>query len=124
MGSCSRQPTRGDADQNKYIRMIVSRLFSEARTLQVALRRNYGASAVLFNKAADPIQQLFVDKIREYDAKAKEQGSGLVDSTPDVEKRLQQELDKVARQYGGGAGVDMTAFPTFEFKDPVIDPLA
>merc|ERR1711887_499014 len=123
MGSSSRQSYDDDIQRRK-IRMIVSRLFSEARTLQVALRRNYGATSVLFNTAVDPVQQLFIDKIREYDAKATEQGTGLVDASPEVEKRLQQELDKVAKQYGGGAGVDMTAFPTFEFKDPVIDPLA
>ncbi|CAL4063761.1 unnamed protein product, partial [Meganyctiphanes norvegica] len=104
-------------------RMIVTRLFSNVRTLQVALRCNYGATSVL-NQAVDPIQQLFVDKIRAYDVKAKEQGTGLVDATPEVEKRLEQELGKVAKAYGGGDGIDMTAFPTFEFTDPVVDPLA
>lgn len=43
-------------------------------------------------------------------------GGKLVDMTPEVEKQLQQELDKVARQYGGGPGVDMTKFPTFTFQ--------
>lgn len=43
-------------------------------------------------------------------------GGKLVDATPAVEKQLQQELDKVARQYGGGAGVDMTKFPSFKFE--------
>ena len=41
---------------------------------------------------------------------------GLVDSTPQVERQLQQELDKVANQYGGGEGVDMTKFPSFTFE--------
>lgn len=40
----------------------------------------------------------------------------LVDATPEVEKELQQELSKVARQYGGGEGVDMAKFPTFNFE--------
>lgn len=74
-------------------------------------------------KTSDPIQQLFVDKIQEYSKKSKAAGGKLVDMTPEVEKQLQQELDKVARQYGGGPGVDMTKFPTFTFQDPKIDPL-
>lgn len=43
-------------------------------------------------------------------------GGKLVDATPAIEKQMQQELDKVARQYGGGAGIDMTKFPTFQFE--------
>ena len=40
-------------------------------TVAVAARRNYGVSAVLLQKASDPIQQLFVDKVREYGQKSK-----------------------------------------------------
>lgn len=42
-----------------------------------------------------------------------------MDATPTTEKQLQQELDKVARQYGGGAGVDMTKFPAFKFEGKI-----
>ncbi|XP_071519255.1 ATP synthase-coupling factor 6, mitochondrial [Panulirus ornatus] len=104
--------------------MIVTRTIPKLRYLHTALRRNYGASAVLMKKAADPIQQLFVDKIHEYSKKSKAAGGKLVDATPEVERELEQELSKVARQYGGGPGVDMTKFPTFKFEDPVIDPVA
>ncbi|XP_066942867.1 ATP synthase-coupling factor 6, mitochondrial isoform X1 [Macrobrachium rosenbergii] len=109
--------------QTNHERMIVTRLIPEARTLQTVLRRNYGVSAVLLQKAGDPIQQLFVDKIREYGKKKSAAGGKLVDSNPQIEKEMQQELDKVARQYGGGPGVDMTKFPAFEFTDPKINPL-
>ncbi|KAK3885332.1 hypothetical protein Pcinc_010454 [Petrolisthes cinctipes] len=102
-------------------KMIVTRILPEARTLQAALRRNYGASAILMKKAVDPIQQLFVDKIQEYSKKSKTAGGKLVDATPEIEKQLQQELDKVARHYGGGAGVDMTKFPDFKFTDPKVE---
>ncbi|KAK8406613.1 hypothetical protein O3P69_007307 [Scylla paramamosain] len=102
-------------------RMIVTRIIPEGRALQVVLRRNYGVSAVLMKKVADPIQQLFVDKIHEYNQKSKTTGGKLVDATPAIEKQMQQELDKVARQYGGGAGVDMTKFPDFKFEDPKVD---
>merc|ERR1711915_498152 len=107
----------------KIYRMIVTRLIPEARTLQTVVRRNFGASAVVLKKAADPIQQLFVDKIQEYGKKSKAAGGKLVDVTPEVQRELQQELDKVARQFGGGPGVDMTKFPTFSFQDPKIEPL-
>ena len=32
-------------------------------------------------------------------------------------------LFQVAKNYGGGAGVDMTAFPDFKFADVVVDPI-
>ncbi|XP_045619308.1 ATP synthase-coupling factor 6, mitochondrial [Procambarus clarkii] len=104
--------------------MIVTRLIPEMRSLRCAVHRNYGASAVLLKKASDPIQQLFLDKIQDYSKKSKALGGKLVDLTPDIEKQLQQELDKVARHYGGGQGVDMTKFPTFKFEEPKIDPVA
>ena len=45
----------------------------------------------------------------------------MVDATPEVETALKDELDKVAQSYGGGAGVDMKAFPNFQYKDPQLD---
>lgn len=39
---------------------------------------------------------------------------------PAVAKLKKQELEKITRQYGGGSGVDMTQFPTFQFKGKVI----
>jgi hypothetical protein len=43
-------------------------------------------------------------------------GGKLVEPTPEIERELATELEKVAKQYGGGEGVDMTQFPTFKFK--------
>ena len=57
----------------------------------------------------------------EYGTKKKTAGGGLVEATPKVEADLKEELDKVAQSYGGGAGVDMLAFPVFEFTDPKLD---
>lgn len=42
-------------------------------------------------------------------------GGKLVDPTPEIQKEKQSELDRVARQFGGGGGVDMTKFPDFKF---------
>uniref|UniRef100_T1J6P0 ATP synthase-coupling factor 6, mitochondrial n=1 Tax=Strigamia maritima TaxID=126957 RepID=T1J6P0_STRMM len=85
-------------------------------------KRNYGITCVLYQKAAtDPIQKLFVDKIREY--KNKSVGGKLVDSTPKLEKDMANEMEKIERQYGGGAGVDLTKFPNVTFKEVKIDPI-
>lgn len=52
----------------------ISKMIVTPRAIQVTrsvLNRNYGISAVLYAKASDPIQQLFVDKVREYASKSK-----------------------------------------------------
>ncbi|KAJ3648589.1 hypothetical protein Zmor_020382 [Zophobas morio] len=87
----------------------------------VVHKRNIGILAPCLQKATDPIQQLFIEKIREY--KQKSTGGKLVEPSPDIEKELKSELEKVSRVYGGGPGVDMTKFPTIKFDDPVIDPI-
>ena len=48
----------------------------------------------------------------------------MVEATPAVEANLKDELDKVAQSYGGGAGVDMKAFPNFQYTDPILDKAA
>lgn len=50
-------------------------------------------------------------------------GGKLVDGTPEIEREMKQELDKLSKRYGGGEGVDMTKFPEFKFTDPKIDPI-
>uniref|UniRef100_A0A8B9KQ20 ATP synthase peripheral stalk subunit F6, mitochondrial n=1 Tax=Astyanax mexicanus TaxID=7994 RepID=A0A8B9KQ20_ASTMX len=65
----------------------------------------------------DPIKRLFLDKIREYSTKSKAH-DGLVDAGPEYEKEFSEELAKLQRLYGNG---DLTAFPEFEFPEPVLD---
>lgn len=48
---------------------------------------------------------------------------GFVDPTPQSQNELKTELERVAKQYGGGSGVDMTKFPDFKFEDPLLDPV-
>ena len=50
--------------------------------------------------ASDPIQKLFVDKIREYNQKSKGSADGLVDANERVIKGLNEEMQRVARSYG------------------------
>ncbi|XP_036400937.1 ATP synthase-coupling factor 6, mitochondrial-like [Megalops cyprinoides] len=68
----------------------------------------------------DPIQKLFLDKIREYSAKSKSTG-GLVDAGPEYQKNLSEEMTKLQRLYGGG---DLTKFPEFKFAEPKFDDAA
>ncbi|KAK2587385.1 hypothetical protein KPH14_003101 [Odynerus spinipes] len=83
------------------------------------LKRNIGIVAPALQKASDPIQQLFLDKIREYKAKSKD--GQLVDPTPDIEKERKAELEKLASHYGCSPGTNMSEFPSFSFSDPPVD---
>ncbi|KAM4701473.1 ATP synthase peripheral stalk subunit F6, mitochondrial [Discoglossus pictus] len=100
--------------------MILQRLFHFSSVLRsslsVHLRRNIGLTAIAFNKAKelDPIQKLFVDKIREYDTKSKQAG-GPVDAGAEYQKELSEDISKLQRLYGGG---DLTKFPEFKFDEP------
>uniref|UniRef100_A0A3B5MUD7 ATP synthase peripheral stalk subunit F6, mitochondrial n=1 Tax=Xiphophorus couchianus TaxID=32473 RepID=A0A3B5MUD7_9TELE len=97
--------------------MSLHRLFQLSSLLRSAvsltLRRNVGISAVVFNKAKelDPIQKLFLDKIRDYSGKSKTTG-GIVDAGPEYQKNMTEEVAKLQRLYGGG---DLNKFPDFKF---------
>ncbi|TRY92761.1 hypothetical protein DNTS_024840 [Danionella cerebrum] len=89
-------------------------------SISVTLRRNIGLSAVVFNKAKglDPVQALFLEKIREYDTKSKSSG-GIVDGGLTFQKNEQDEISKLQRLFGGG---DLTKFPQFTFEEPQLEP--
>nr|XP_046238238.1 ATP synthase-coupling factor 6, mitochondrial [Scatophagus argus] len=103
--------------------MALHRLFQLSSVLRSAvsltLRRNIGISAVLFNRAKDldPVQKLFLDKIRDYANKSKTSG-GIVDAGPSYQKNVSEEVAKLQRLYGGG---DLTKFPDFKFSEPKFD---
>ncbi|XP_047432977.1 ATP synthase-coupling factor 6, mitochondrial [Mugil cephalus] len=103
--------------------MALHRLFQLSSVLRSAvsltLRRNIGISAVLFNRAKelDPIQKLFLDKIRDYNTKSKSSG-GIVDAGPSYQKNVSEEETKLQRLYGGG---DMNKFPDFKFTEPKLE---
>merc|ERR1712080_621567 len=104
--------------------MLSSKLLTTIRSgAMVSSGRHLGMAAPAMTAAADPIQQLFVNKIQEYGAKKEASGGKMVDANPTTEAQLQSELDKVAKAYGGGPGVDMTAFPVPSFKEPALDPI-
>ncbi|XP_017293240.1 ATP synthase-coupling factor 6, mitochondrial [Kryptolebias marmoratus] len=103
--------------------MALHRLFRLSSALRSAasltLRRNVGMSAIVFNKAKelDPVQKLFLDKIRDYNNKSKT-GGGIVDAGPAYQKNLAQEMTKLQRLYGGG---DLNQFPDIKFTEPKLD---
>ncbi|KAL7298309.1 hypothetical protein TKK_0008658 [Trichogramma kaykai] len=79
-------------------------------------KRNFGVAAPALKQATDPIQQLFLDKIREFKNKG-----GKAELSPELAQMRKQELEKVAKQFGGGDGADMTAFPKFNFPEPKVE---
>nr|KAF6477157.1 ATP synthase peripheral stalk subunit F6 [Molossus molossus] len=100
------------------ITMILQRIFRLSSVVRSAvsvhLRRNIGVTAVAFNKELDPVQKLFVDKIKEYRTKRQSSG-GPVDTGPEYQQELERELFKLKQMYGKA---DMNAFPDFKFEDP------
>uniref|UniRef100_A0A672PKK8 ATP synthase peripheral stalk subunit F6, mitochondrial n=1 Tax=Sinocyclocheilus grahami TaxID=75366 RepID=A0A672PKK8_SINGR len=70
------------------------------------------ATEELTEAQLDPIQKLFLDKIREYSTESQASG-GPVDAGPEYEKAFSEELNKLQRLYGSG---DLTEFPEFKFS--------
>lgn len=101
--------------------MLSTPLLKGVKTLSMIARRNIGIMAPAMQKTSDPIQALFLEKVREY--KTKSAGGKLVDPSPETERELQNELLRVAKTYGGDGKVDMTKFPEFKFEEPKIDPI-
>merc|ERR1712121_333732 len=88
---------------------------------RISLYRNMATSTVAVQKATDPIQQLFADKVKEYAKKKAAAGGAMPDASKETLAALQMELEKVAQAYGGGAGIDMSKFPDFKFTDPQVE---
>ena len=82
------------------------------RALFIAQRATFATQ-----QAADPIQRAFVEKLREYQVKAKSANMGLVDASEAQIKSLKDSLEKVDNIFGA-KGVDMTQFPTIQHKEP------
>ncbi|XP_068126686.1 ATP synthase-coupling factor 6, mitochondrial [Hyperolius riggenbachi] len=100
--------------------MVLQHLFRFSSVLRsnvsLILRRNIGLTAIAFNKTKelDPVQKLFVDKIREYKTKSQSSG-GPVDAGAEYKKDLNEDISKLQRLFGGG---DLEKFPTFTFEEP------
>ncbi|GIY05831.1 ATP synthase-coupling factor 6, mitochondrial [Caerostris extrusa] len=89
-----------------------------------AVARNFGVCSVLMNKAAsDPIQKLFLDKLKEYNKRSGGQSGKFVDITPEKQKEYDEVLLNLKKQYGADKGEDFTKFPVFNFPEPKLDPI-
>lgn len=87
-------------------------------------RKNISSTNIILKSAAgpiDPIQKLYADKVIQYGTKKEASGEIFVDGTKEDKALLEEELDKIGQSFGGGKGVDMISFPSFKFKDPIID---
>lgn len=100
-------------------RLLVSRVSNNC-SLQNVARRHIGVTTCVSQKpaasdsASDPIQKLFLDKLREYNTKAKKLGPGkLFDVSPEFEKKMTKETEGLKRRFGSG---DMDEFPKFDFS--------
>ncbi|CAF0780469.1 unnamed protein product [Rotaria sordida] len=71
-------------------------------------------------QATDPVQQLFINKIREYNEKRKQTKDGLVDATPEVRKSLEDTLNKLKHAYGAESE-DLLSVPKLDFKEPQLE---
>merc|ERR1712038_1665352 len=114
-----------EEEKSSKIKMsIVSRqaLKFSVSILRPHLQRNLATSTVAVQAAAtDPIQGLFLEKIREYAKKKEASGGGLVEATKEQEADLEAKISQVAKTYGGSSGTNMTKFPTFKLEDPVVE---
>lgn len=45
----------------------------------------------------------------------------LVDPSPELEKELKNDRERVCKQFGVKPGQDYTKFPSFTFKDPELE---
>ncbi|XP_056291948.1 eukaryotic translation initiation factor 5B-like [Pseudoliparis swirei] len=65
----------------------------------------------------DPVQRLFLEKIKEYNNMLRLNG-GPLEAEPDYEKYLSEETAKLRRLHGGG---DLSSFPQLTFTEPQWD---
>ena len=87
--------------------------------LQTVIRRNIGMTACVLQKATqsnggmDPIQKLFLEKIRDYKTKSNKLGEGkLLDVTQEFEQKMTKETEGLRRRFGSG---NLEEFPKFDF---------
>lgn len=117
-------------------RMLSSKLITAQRAaFNLVARRNLAVSAVALQskQAVDPVQQIFLDKVREYKKKSeyvptwsdqsrrnifwvrRSAGGKLVDADEKTNKDLDESLNRVLRQFGGKTHEEMGKMPTFNF---------
>lgn len=82
-------------------RSLLSLMLS-TNTQRLAVQRCWFASA-----STDPVKKMFMDKLNEVKKGKK------IPVTPEAEKRLQDEQERLTRVYGGG---NLEEFPEMDFE--------
>lgn len=107
------------------IDIMLSRVVNLCRgdAARLLFQRHFAVSAIVCQQkvASDPIQALFAKKVREYADKSKASGGKIVDGTVEDEKNLQDDMQRVLRQFGAKAESELSEFPQLKFADPEID---
>ncbi|CAG2205504.1 ATP5J [Mytilus edulis] len=114
----------GEQDTFKNKMLAARVLRSTVSCVAPHVRRNISSCSVLAQKqtsSGDPndlIQQLFIQKIREFDKKTKSAGGKMPDVDPSVQANLDKEMKKVATQFGVAEGkeAEFSKFPAFNFQ--------
>merc|ERR1711915_789147 len=91
---------------------------AEKAAKEAAAMKAAEAEAIAIANMKDPIQELFLTSIRAYGA-----SGGLANADAATQAQLEAELARVAKQFGGAEGEDMTQFPSLSFSDPDVDPI-
>lgn len=91
--------------------LLYGRLFVP-RAVSIAQRAAFATQQVV-----DPIQRAFVERLREYQVKAKTAEMGLVDASEAHVKSLKDSLARLDNAFNA-KGVDMTQFPMLQHKEP------
>merc|ERR1712110_655285 len=91
-----------------------ARLAEEARAKEAAKRKEEEEIAIA--NMTDPIQDLFLTSIKAYST-----AGGLENADQATQAEVKAELARVAKQFGGAEGEDMSQFPVLEFKDPEVE---
>ena len=100
------------SQQLQVVKMMRSVFAPVARVSNVTLVRPFAASA----SARDPIQQLFLDKIKEYRQKSASAPNGLVDADASTSKALKEDQERLKRQFSIKDGEETVITSKFDQK--------
>ena len=76
-----------------------------------------------FASARDPIQQLFLDRIAEYKKRSATAPDGLVDADDHTRRMLQEETERLRRNFNVPAGQEDTITSKFSEEQFHLDPI-
>ena len=97
------------------LQKITKELFKNNNLVNAIKKNGFAAAA-----ASDPIQKLFLDKIKEYSSKSNSAPNGLVDSNQQTIKSMEEELGKNFKKINDRCKLVINLFTSFLIY-PIID---